>query len=482
MMSILNMNSIIKEKNMSTTLSTFFHPKTVAVIGASINTKKPGNIILRNLLQSSQIEKVIPVNPFEQSIEQIACIASVLASNQPIDVAIIAVPADQVNDRVKECVQSHIPFVIVITSGFSELGTEFGNTLEKNLKEQISLSSTRLLGPNTLGYYVSNFSVDATFLDKSVFHRPKKGPIAFLSQSGSLAVDFMEELSARSVGLSAFVGLGNKTDLSEEEFINYFTSDDNTQVVSLYLEGFSHGERFFSLCKEASKQKPVVVLKGGKSKKGSKAVGLHTGKIAGDYEVIGDVLSQAGVVEAEDETALIDYSIAFALSKKPSGGKLAIVTNGGGNGIVAVDLIEQGWETVLSIGHFSDDLLKELTTVLPDFISPGNPIDLTPQATNHDYVTAVKQIASSNQVDVILIGITSTVSVSAEIAKHLAFIQNNYDCSILVYLKGKTIWDRLHQPLSTHGIACFPNVRRAVNSAGTLVKWSQKESYPWGVC
>jgi len=452
-------------------LEPFFNPRIVAVVGASPKRGKVGNVILRNIMDAKNIKQVYPVNPKYNTIEGLKCYRCVSEIPNEIDLAVISLKAPFVPEIVEKCVRVGVRGIVVISSGFSEMGGREGQELERKIYNILKQGSTRLLGPNTLGYFIPSTNLDLVFLEKETFKRPKKGGIAIVSQSGSLGVDFMDELSCVGSGISMFIGLGNKIDINECDLMKYLEEDNNTKCVALYLESITDGDRFFRMCKSVSNKKPVVMLKGGKSKSGSKATSLHTGKMGGEYRVLKGIMDQVGIIEARNEIELIDYARAMAELPSPHGNRVLIITNGGGNAIVAVDLLEENWNDYVKLAPINSDFKEHLRKSLPDFISASNPIDLTVSAGNTEYINVLKLAARYKVCDIVIVGITSKEGLDDSLVIGIKEVSKRYSMPVVVYLKGSSIRERLMKKFGFVNIPAYPSTGRAINAAGAFMKW-----------
>ncbi|MFP3872619.1 MAG: acetate--CoA ligase family protein [Candidatus Natronoplasma sp.] len=452
-------------------LSEFFFPESIAVIGASPKPDKLSHVLLKNISASEAQIDIYPVNPKYDEIEGKKCYSELQDIPSNVDLAVISTPARSVPDLVEDCISKGVQGVVVISSGFSEVRDEEGRILEEKIKRKISGSETRLLGPNTLGFYVPSRVIDVMFLEKDIFHRPSEGGIGLISQSGSLGVDFLNEIYQRGVGLSLFVGLGNGLDLTEIDLIQYLSEDEGTNCISLYIENISDGERFFDVCKKAAKEKPIIVLKGGKSKKGNRAASLHTGKIGGEYRIIKNIFQQLNLMEADDEVEVLDYSMIFSKLTEPTGDNILILTNGGGNGILATDLITREWEDTLNVPPIPKKMLNEFDEILPDYISTNNPLDLSAEASDQEYLNALESGLSSDKYDCVLVGITVNQTITESLPEKIQAAAEKYEKPVVIYHKGFSPRSEFLDRLSEQHIPYYPSVRRAVDSLGEYMRW-----------
>jgi len=372
-------------------LDKFFKPKSIAVIGASNNITKIGNAALKNILVSDYECKVYPINPHEKFIMGLKCYKKITKVPGEIDLALISVPAAIVPQVVKECVQKKVHGVIIISSGFSEVGN-----LEKEdeIKRLIKGSKTRILGPNTMGYKNASINLDASF----AFGMPRKGNLALASQSGALGMGMIYLANNEFVGLSKIVGVGNKLDIDDDDLIDYFSTDPETKVIGLYVEGIKNGRAFMTSIKAC--HKPVLVVKAGRTEAGARATASHTGSMAGSDEIYGAAIKQAGGIRCRDVVELFDMARALAGQPPAQGNRIGIITNGGGLGILLADAcVANG----LRIPKLSQKTYKRIDKILPDIVSPNNPVDLIADAGFYRYEAATRALLEDPNIDGIIV-------------------------------------------------------------------------------
>lgn len=381
-----------------------FNPKRIAVVGASAKPGKIGNALIKNLISSSA--EIFPVNPREEEIEGIKCYRSVEEPERPIDIAIIALPADIAPSEVRKAADKGIPFVIVATAGFSEMGEE-GRRIEREMTDYANSRGTRILGPNTLGIYSPLRGIDALIIPRERSPRPKKGCIGMVSQSGSVQVSMQERAKDMDVGISYSVGLGNRSDISELDVLEFFESDEETRCIAMYLESFRDGRRFIELAKRISARKPIVMIKAGATEAGSKAASSHTGALARASDAVVDgALRQACIVRAFDDEELMDFSNALSLMRPPKGDRVAYVGSAGGVGVMISDYIESDrLPPRMRMTRLSDNTQSELRKILNEFAPTGNPVDLTASSTPAQYDAAVRAVMSDPAVDMLILSI-----------------------------------------------------------------------------
>jgi len=370
-------------------LSGIFAPRSVAVIGASRDPGKVGHAIFRNILEDFQ-GIVYPVNPKAQAIRGVRTYPSVLDIPDPLDLAVVIVPARDVPAVLDECGRKGLRGVVVVSAGFREAGPE-GRRREEEVKAAVRTHGFALVGPNCLGVLNTDPQVrlNATFARAM----PAAGNIAFLSQSGALTTAVLDYARARGIGFSKLVSLGNKADVNELDLLAALRDDAQTDVILLYLEELTDGNRFITLCREITgeiaKPKPILAVKSGRTPAGARAVSSHTGSLAGSDEVYDAIFLQSGVLRVESVEELFHHAVAFANQPLPSGRRVAIVTNAGGPGIMAADAcVRQG----LDLAAFSEGTKQALRLALPEAAAVDNPVDVVGDAQHDRYQAALRAV------------------------------------------------------------------------------------------
>jgi len=360
-------------------VSTFFNVKTYAVVGASRDEKKVGHAIFKNLLQSNK--KVFPVNTKAKEILGHKCYEDILEIPYQIDCIVIAVPAKFVPLILRQAQKIKIKSAIILSAGFAEIGNI---ELEERIKKIAKESNITLLGPNSYGFISPSQNLNTTYFEGI----PKLGNIAFISQSGAIGSAIIDSIDR----LSGFVSIGNSTELDFSDFIEYYSKEKNTKIITLYLESLkkNRGKRFIEVCKKC--KKPIIALKSGKSKEGQKAAKSHTAALASEAGVYRGILKQAGVIEADSIEQLFD--IARLLDKYPKlGNKAAIITNAGGLGVLTTDACETN---KIKIPSLTQSTIEKLNKILPSNWSHNNPIDLVGDALAEDYENTIQILEKEN--------------------------------------------------------------------------------------
>ena len=414
-------------------LDAFFSPQSIAVIGASTNTSKLGYAVLDNLVNGNYLgdgRKVYPINPKADEILGLPAFPTVLDVPDPIDLAVIVIPYPLVPEAMRTCGEKGIPATIVISAGFREAGME-GLEREQELIEIIHEYDIRLIGPNCLGVINTVIPMNASFSAGL----PPKGPMNFMSQSGALGTAILDWAQAGRLGLSKFVSLGNKADVSEIDLLRAWGDDPTSNVILSYMEGLPDGQEFINVARVVSKNKPIVALKSGVTQAGSRAVSSHTGSLAGSEQAYEAAFQQAGVLRADSLQDLFDMALAFGYLSPLKGDNIAIVTNAGGPGILATDALERAG---LKLARFKPELLKALEQFLPDAASAANPIDVLGDARADRYRFALEQIIESPTVDAVLIILTpQAMTEILETAEVITEISEKVDIPILASFMGE---------------------------------------------
>jgi acetyltransferase len=379
-------------------LDELFNPKSIAVVGASREPKKVGYAVLNNIIKFGFKGNIYPINPSAQEILGYKCYPKASETKDKIDLAVISVPARFVPDALEDCADAGAGAAVILSAGFKEAGIE-GIKLEDRLKDISAKRNIRLLGPNCLGIINTVNSMNATFAAGML----PPGRLAFFSQSGALGIAILDWAIGNKMGFSKFISLGNKADLNETDFIDYFVNDSETDVILGYIEDVVDGRRFMEIVKKATKIKPVILLKSGGTAAGARAASSHTGALAGSESAFNAAFKQCGVIRADGINDLFDSAIAFTGGRLPSGNRLLIVTNAGGPGIIAADTSER---LGISLPQLSRQSIEAMAKLLPSNASLYNPVDIIGDATSERYAAVIDQAVSDPNVDGIVVILT----------------------------------------------------------------------------
>lgn len=349
-------------------IGAIFHPRSIAFVGASAQPGKWGNMLVVNTISGGYEGRIFLVNPKGGTIAGRPVYRSLLDIPDPVDLVVVTVPARHVQPLVDECRQKGIRYMVLITSGFSEAGDE-GKALEAELVKAASEAGVLILGPNTMGIanpHIRLFSTGTTV-------QPLAGNTAMVAQSGNMGTQLLAFAEHQGIGMRGFSGSGNEAMITMADYLEGFEVDDTTRTVLIYVEGFKDGRRFFESCRRVSRRKPIVLLKGGQTAAGQKAAASHSGAMASDNRVFEALCRQAGIVNVHRPMDLLDLAAAFDALPLPHGPRVAIMTFGGGWGVVTADLCQR---LGLILPELDADILAEIDTMLPPYWSRANPVDL----------------------------------------------------------------------------------------------------------
>jgi acetyltransferase len=396
-----------------------FNPKTIAVFGVSLsNDRHPANVIYNKILLRYPV-KVYPVNPKGGMLQQDRVYTDVSRIPSHIDLAVVAARAEFVPDIMETCIRNSVGGAVIISGGFAETGDQ---DLQQKLVDMARAAEFPFIGPNCLGIYAPS-RFDTFFLPGERLVRPDTGNVAMISQSGGVLVDQMGKFAEQGVGLSLGVSIGNKALIRELDLLEYLTADEKTRVIAFYVEGFAHneGRRFVRAVSQVDK--PVIVLKTGKTAAGSRAVSSHTASLAGDYRVFSDIMAQHGIVEAKNEFEMTAFCEALSCYQRDIGGKVGILSASGGHGAIASDACTHlGLEVPNLTEQTRDSILKRLSPSIQAIASLENPIDLTGSAVDDDFVAAADGLSHSSEVDaVILLLLPYSPGISSDLGARMSY-------------------------------------------------------------
>jgi acyl-CoA synthetase (NDP forming) len=371
-----------------------FNPRSLAVIGASSAFGKWGQMIFSNIVAGGFQGKIFPVNPNEPKIFGVPAYRRVQDIPDPVDLAIITIPADRVPLILEGCAEKGVKGVVVISSGFSETDAA-GKELEKRIVSLCLERNLLLVGPNTMGIISTGSRLFAT----GAPIRPRKGAVAFVSQSGNLGVQLVHRAEQQGVGVSLFVGSGNEAMISCVDYMEYLEKHPHTRIIILYLETVRKARSFMELAKRINKTKPVIVLKGGRTEAGQVASASHTGAMGGEISFFNAACRQAGLLNVAVPSELLDLSAAFSSLPLPKGNRVGIVTLGGGWGVVTADECN---EKGLVVPSLPEKMVRTIGKYLPFFWSKGNPVDLVGTPNLEVPLVAVEEMLKWDGIDAVI--------------------------------------------------------------------------------
>lgn len=453
------MGSDIVPPKKAKSLVGFFNPKSVAVVGASNNTAKIGYQIIHNIIEGGFKGEVYPINPKEDEIHGKKAYKSLKDVPGSIDLAVITVPAPHVIATMVDCAAKGVTNATIITSGFGEVGNHKDEDEIKRIADEAGIA---FLGPNILGSLYVPTNLNASFGPKDIM----PGKIAFISQSGALAIALMGWTVMEKIGLATLCSLGNKADIGEKELIEYFNDDPNVDVILIYMEGLKDGADFL----KTKIKKPVIVLKVGRSSRGAKAAASHTGSLAGSDGVFEAVYKQMGILRAESFSEAFGWARAFSLPM-PKGDNNLIITNGGGIGVATTDECE-----FADIGLLEDPqwLESKFRCTMPDFGSTKNPVDITGQGGVKGYRDAVKIAFSEDKIDGVLVlycetAVTDPLDIARAVVEEFEAVGRNKP--VAVAMVGGERSRQALQLLNEKKIPAFMEVGDAVSAFKVLKQW-----------
>lgn len=394
--SVAEAEAEVERQATTASLMPVFYPKSIAVIGASRTETSIGGRLFNNIINADFTGPLYPVNPKTTVVRSIPAYRSVLDIDGPVDLAFIVVPAPAVLAVVRECADKGVRGVCVISAGFSETGPE-GTKVEAELLEIVRSAGMRMVGPNCMGLLNTDPAIKLDGQFGPIF--PPRGNVAMSSQSGALGLAILDYATDLNIGISTFVSIGNKPDVSANDLLLFWEDDPNTDVILLYVESFGDARRFARIARRIGRSKPIVAVKSGRTTAGARAASSHTGSLASLDIAVDALFSQAGVVRVTTLEELFDVTALFATQPIPKGRRVGIVTNAGGPAILAVDALEsQG----LEVPEFSDTLKAELRSFLSKDASVTNPIDMIAAAGPEEYRRSLSSLINSDEVDTVI--------------------------------------------------------------------------------
>ncbi len=450
-------------------LEKLFYPSSIAIVGASRQPGKIGYIILKNLIEYGFKGKIYPVNPNATEILGLKCYPRVSAIPEPVDVVVVSVPAPKVPDVIEDAGKAGAKFAVIIASGFKEVGNV---ELEERVVEIAHKYGMRILGPNIFGYVYTPSKINATFGPRDVI----PGNVAFVSQSGALGIALMGTTILEGIGVSAIISIGNKSDLDDADFLEFFESDPNTGVVLIYMEGVKDGKRFVEAAAKTTLKKPVIVIKSGRTEVGARAAASHTGALAGDIAVYESAFKQSGVLMAKSVEEAFDWVKALAWNPVPEGENLVVITNGGGAGVQASDTFA---DDGIALRTPPKDLVENLKKFLPSFAAFANPIDLTGMATPEWYYKALYEALKNPDVHAITVLYCRTqLADPMDVAKAILNAINDAGVKkplTVSLIGGEDVYQAIRF-LTQHRIATYPTPERAAHAMAALYhyKWNRE--------
>lgn len=447
-------------------LECIFKPRHVAVVGASDNPGTIGNALMRNLIDGRFSGTLLPVNPKHRTIYGHKCLESVSALETGVDLAIIATPIRGVVDIVRQCVENKVGSAIIISAGGKEVG-EQGREIEEKIQRIAHGGGLRIVGPNCMGVLRPNANLNASFATEM----PLTGNLAFVSQSGAICSAILDLAFKERIGFSHFVSIGSMLDVDFGDMIDYLGNDSSAKSILLYIESLTNLRKFMSAARSVSRIKPIIVLKSGRSPAGARAAASHTGAMAGEDAVYDAAFKRAGIVRVDTIEELFDCAELMAKQPLPRGPRLAILTNGGGPGVMATDtLARHGQEPA----PLDPQMLQAFDSFLPSFWSRGNPIDILGDASAERFGQALEVCLKSKNLDGVLVilapqAFTDPLAVAETLA---ATVQDRLYPTFACWMGGKRI-DSAVDLLNAAGIPTYDTPERAVRAFLYMVEYAR---------
>ena len=449
-------------------LDAIFSPRSIAVVGASRHPGKIGYELVHNLVINEYKGRIYPVNPNAQAIHGLPCYSSLSALPEPVDLAVITVPAESALPAVEECGKKGIRGLVVITAGFREIGG-LGADRERDLVALVQRYGMTMIGPNCMGVINSHPDVqmDATFAPTP----PLRGHVSLITQSGALGVAILEHAKSLGLGFAKFCSLGNKAQVSLNDLLTSWMDDTETKLIAAYIENFGNPKNFVRIAREVTKRKPIIAVKAGRSEAGGRATASHTGSLGGSDLAAEAVFSQTGVLRANSIEELFDYTMAFSLQPLPSGNRVAVISDAGGPAIMAVDeLSAQG----LTLAAFTDATEAGVRAWAPPDASVANPVDLTPEGTIDDYRRALEAALADPNVDAaIAIYVPPVRTDEVDWAKVVWTTAQKFSKPVLCNFLGRTTDSPGFMELVNHSLPSYLYPENAARALGAMHRYAR---------
>jgi acetyl coenzyme A synthetase (ADP forming)-like protein len=446
------------------------NPRSVAVIGASAEDGKIGNSVMKNLINGGYRGAIFPIHPKAEEILGRKVYPSVLNVVEEIDVAVFAIPAKFCAAAMEEVGQKRIPGAVMIPSGFAEIGEQ---ALQDELLAVARKHNVRVMGPNIYGFYYTPQNLCATFCTPY----DVKGKVALSSQSGGVGMSIIGFSRSTRMGVSAIVGLGNKSDLDEDDLLTYFEQDDNTQVIAMHCEDLKDGRSFAEVASRVSKKKPVVVLKAGRTALGARAAASHTGALAGNDKIYDDVLRQCGVVRAKSLNDMLQFARGLQVLPNPEGENVVIITGAGGSGVLLSDACVDNGLTLMTMPPDMDAAFRKF---IPPFGAAGNPVDITGGEPPTTYANTIRYALGEPRIHSLILGYWHTIitppmvfaKLCAEVVQEAR--DKGIDKPVVASLVGDVQVEEASEYLYERGIVAYPyTTELPVAVLGAKYKWAR---------
>ena len=446
----------------------FFNPKSIAVIGASDKPDSIGHTLVQNLIDGGYDGTILPVNPHLEEVHGLKAYRAITDAPPFTDLAIVAVPIAMTPEVVRQCVRAGTRGVIIIAAGGRELGEE-GRLIEEQISGAFEGSGLRIIGPNCLGVIRPARKLNASFIPGM----PAHGIIGFISQSGAIGTASLDRAAMGNVGFSHFISIGSMLDVDFGDMIDYLGNDGNVKAILIYMENLTNTRKFMSAARAVSRIKPIIVLKAGKSEAGARAATTHIGAMVGEDAVYDAAFKRAGIVRVPTLARLFDCAELMAKQPRPAGSRLAIITNGGGPGIMAADTLA---EYNLEPAPIPDDIMAQLDEILPPHWSRNNPIDILGNATLERFTRAMEICLASREFDGVLIIMVSEPHIRPEeVAEALAGLVKRKRFPVFASWMGGSRMAAANDILNRANIPTYETPERAVRAFLYMVEYTRNQ-------
>jgi 3-hydroxypropionyl-CoA synthetase (ADP-forming) len=445
-------------------LEHFFKAQSVALIGASATPGKIGHAVLDSLINYEYQGQVYPINPGRDEIMGTRAYPALADIPEQVDLVVVTIDLRQVPDVIKECAHQDIHNLVIISGGGKELGGE-RTELEAHIRHLSKAHDVRVIGPNCIGVFDGQTRMDTFFQVQERMVRPKPGPLAVLTQSGTIGAAFLED--AVPIGVSKFVSYGNRTDVDEADLLAYLADDPETRLIAMYVEGLEDGRKFLNVARQVTQRKPVVVFKVGRTERAARASMSHTGFFGGSYSVVQGAFKQAGLIAVDSYEELVATAKALAMQPRAQGPRVAMISNGAGTMVQGIDLLKSYG---LEMRELSPASLRKLAEAYPAYYLVQNPIDVTGSATSTDYEVGIETCMQDPQVDIVMPWfVFQDTPLGEDIVQKLGRLTRTYDKPILVgAIGGGPFTIRMSQAIEAEGVPVFHSVREWIAAARGL--------------
>ncbi|MEM0149775.1 MAG: CoA-binding protein [Candidatus Micrarchaeaceae archaeon] len=450
-------------------LERIMHPRSVAIIGASDNPDKIGHVIMQNYIDAGYDGKIYPVNISSTGrIMGFKAYKSVLEIKQNIDLAVIAIPAQAVPGVLDECGRAMVKGAVVVSGGFAEVGE---TKLQDMLETIANKYSMPVIGPNCLGVMDPRSRIDTLFLPTFKIDKPRIGGVSFASQSGAVGSSILDMIDNEGFGLARFISYGNAAVVDEVDILNYLADDKDTKVIVFYIEGVKRGKEFIEVARRTSLKKPVVVIKGGVTEAGAGAAHSHTAALAGSYEAYEAVFRQFGFTIAKDIKDLLNYAKIFETQPLATGNRVAIITNGGGTGVLATDAL---YKNGLVLPELSDASKKVLRKAMPPIVNIRMPLDMAGDADDTRFAVALSTMESDPNIDAVMaIALFQTPGADSKVAATLIHYGTQMKKPLVVVSMGGSYTQVHKNMIESSGVPVYSSPGEAAEALSALFSYSK---------